>query len=467
MLRINILRIKYAMFAAIVVIMPVNIAYAIDSVARPACSVIGSGKLGLPLAVILAKHFETVTVDINPEIVAAINNRKSPVAEPGLQELLLNSELTATTNIEDAIKRTNVTFIIVPTPSTADGTFTNKYVLDAITKVGAAIAKKDSYHLVSITSTVMPGSTSGVIKAALEQTSGRKIGERLGLTYNPEFIALGDVINGIEHPDMVLIGEPKNNSKAGNLLVDLYSKICPNQPSIMRTSYINAEMAKLALNTYLTMKITYANTLAEICDALPNADAKEITRIIAHDSRISPKFLTPGTPFGGPCLPRDTVAFSAVGKSVGISTDNVNATKIMNERHLDWLVKKISKLANPKKDQIAILGLSYKPGTDVTDASTGIALAHKLIHKGFRVVAYDPLLKNNLGIELQTNLQSCIENANVVVVTTNDKEFYDLKNIALNEKKFPAIVFDCWRMFKTSDMPTASLLHIGTANVHY
>lgn len=429
------------------------------------CSVFGLGKLGSPLAGILAKHFPTIGVDLNPAIVASINAGKAPVQEPGLQELLTGTSLTATLDVEEAILNSNVSFIIVPTPSGSDGKFTNRYILDVLAKIGPVLAKKTSYHLINITSTVMPGSMRNEIKTALELASGKELGEQLGLTYNPEFIALGDVIKGIEQPDMVLIGESESDSADGEVLENIYQSVCPGCKSLVRTSYENAELAKLSLNTFLTMKIAYANTLGEICEAIPNADAAEVTKIIAKDSRISPKFLTPGMPYGGPCLPRDTVAFSAMASSLGIKSAIADATKQVNEQHIEWLVNKIS-AQFPAPAQIAVLGLSYKAGTDVTEASAGLALCLKLSERDYAVQAFDPLIKSpskefaSSKCLLATDLASCVKDSAVIIICTPCKEFLHIKDV-LQEQANVVTIIDCARLFPEQTIEKGDLQFLG------
>jgi UDPglucose 6-dehydrogenase len=173
-------------------------------------SVIGLGKLGAPLAAVFAyKGFEVVAVDINRSYVDAVNAGRAPVDEPRLQELIDASRgrLHATTDASDAVADTDVTFVIVPTPSDANGRFSNAALVSAMESIGAGLRRKDAYHIVVVTSTVMPGSTGGEIRAALERHSGRKVGRTLGLCYNPEFIALGSVIRDMLQPDMILVGE--------------------------------------------------------------------------------------------------------------------------------------------------------------------------------------------------------------------------------------------------------------------
>src|SRR5438477_7472309 len=182
-------------------------------------SVIGLGKLGAPLAAVLASKGHSVTgVDVNRDFVRLLAEGKTPVEEPGLQKLLdqHRARLSATTDFETAISGSDVSFVIVPTPSDSHGGFSNKYVLSAVTAIGQALRKKRDYHVVNVTSTVMPGSTGREIRQALETASGLEVGSTVGLCYNPEFVALGTVIRDMLYPDMILIGE--SDPRAGEVL---------------------------------------------------------------------------------------------------------------------------------------------------------------------------------------------------------------------------------------------------------
>ena len=204
-------------------------------------SVVGLGKLGAPLAAVFAsKGFSVVGTDLNRTFVDAINRGAAPVDEPRLQELIgRNRErLTATTDAVAAVADSDTTFVIVPTPSDTNGVFSNRFLLAAMETVGAGIRRKNGYHLVVITSTTMPGSTGGEIRAALEAHSGRTVGPTLGLCYNPEFIALGSVVRDMLSPDMILIGE--SDSKAGETLERIYEQSCDNKPAIRRMNFVNA-----------------------------------------------------------------------------------------------------------------------------------------------------------------------------------------------------------------------------------
>src|SRR5262245_37775331 len=227
-------------------------------------SIFGLGKLGAPFAACLAaKGFEVIGVDIDDEKIRSVNEGRPPVFEPGLAELMRSSgaRLRATRNCEDAVWNSEVTFILLPTPSEKEGGFSLSHVLPACTRIGSALRRKAAFHLVVLTSTVLPGSTEGEVKRALEENAGAACGERFGLCYSPEFVALGSVIRDLLNPDFVLIGE--SDCSSGDLLVGLYKHFCENNPPVVRMGFVNAEVTKLALNTFVTTKITFANMLAQ------------------------------------------------------------------------------------------------------------------------------------------------------------------------------------------------------------
>ena len=259
--------------------------------------------MGSPIvAVLAAQGYEVVGLDANRVFVEKINSHIAPVEEPGLQELLTEhrARISATTDWAKAIGRTDMTTIIVPTPSGADGAFRNDYVLSVMDEVGRELARKSGYHLVVVNSTTMPGSVGGPIRQRLERASGRKVGPDLGLCYNPEFIALGDVISGLLHPDFILIGE--SDKKAGDLLESVYRKVVGSHANVARMNFVNAELTKISVNTYVTMKISFANMLGEICDHLEGADVSVVADAIGRDTRIGKKYLKPAVGYGGPML---------------------------------------------------------------------------------------------------------------------------------------------------------------------
>jgi UDPglucose 6-dehydrogenase len=220
-------------------------------------SVIGLGKLGAPLAAVFAsKGFRVVGTDASPRR-GVDQCWLSPVDEPGLQSLMDISQgrLVATNDTPAAVAQTDVTFIVVPTPSDSSGRFSNEHVIEAMEAVGQGLRRKNSYHLVILTSTVMPGSTGGALLEVLERASCRTVGQSLGLCYSPEFIALGSVVRGMLRPELLLIGE--SDPRAGELLQGIYARVCDSQPVVRRMNFVNAELAKIAVNTFVTTKISY------------------------------------------------------------------------------------------------------------------------------------------------------------------------------------------------------------------
>ena len=430
-------------------------------------SVVGLGKLGAPLAAVLAsKGFVVIGTDLNPAAVAAINAGRAPVDEPGLQELVSRSagRLSATDDPLSAVSKTDVTFIIVPTPSDATGRFSNEFALQAMATVGEGIGRKREYHLVVMTSTVMPGSTGGELLDALERHSGRAIGPALGLCYNPEFIALGSVVRDMLRPDMVLIGE--SDTRAGDLLESIHRKSCDNEPAVRRMNFVNAELTKIAVNTFVTTKITYANMLSDICDRLPGADVDVVTHALGADSRIGAKYLKGATGYGGPCFPRDNVAFGALARSIGANPDLAEATDRLNRYQIERLLGAVQARMQ-RAGIIGILGLSYKPETAVIEESQGVALADRLLTAGRTVVAYDPkalgAAQSQLGGRLREaqSAEDCVRAADAVVVMTPWPTFRNVEPSAFSRPNGRMTVIDCWRILPAEVREVADLVYVG------
>jgi UDPglucose 6-dehydrogenase len=412
-------------------------------------SIIGLGKLGAPMAAVMAhKGHVVVGVDVNGEYVAAIQQGHAPLKETGLEEMIqANRErLSATTDYEAAVLATDATFIIVPTPSDPDGRFSLRNVMIAAEKIGAALRKKQGWHLVVLSSTVMPGATGGKLLPALEAHSGKKCGEGFGLCYNPEFIALGSVIRDMLNPDMILIGE--SDERSGEILEKLYTGVCDSNPHIRRMNHVNAELTKISVNTFVTTKISYANMLAQVCETLPGADVDVVTSAIGCDSRIGQKYLKGALGYGGPCFPRDNLAFSALARGNGVPPILAEATHQLNQsqapRLAKWILGRL-----PEGGTVGVMGLSYKPNTEVIEESQGLALARHLLSIGVPVVVYDPAAMENARPQLAgkvtfaASAADCARQADVLAITTPWAEF---REISPKEFKPHGTVLDCWRL---------------------
>ena len=455
-------------------------------------SVIGLGKLGCPLvAVFASKGHEVLAVDKNIETVAMLAKGVAPVQETGLQALIdVNRErIFPTTDLESAVINSSVTFVIVPTPSEADGRFSLACVLEVVEGIGAALRRKGETvemfsHLVVVSSTVMPGSMDGVIKLALEEAAAGSNWASGGLCYNPMFVALGSVIRDILRPDLSLIGE--SDPVAGRMLADLWLTVHETMGrSSRRMSFINAELTKLAINGFCTAKISYVNMLAQMCEGLPGADVAVVSAAMGCDSRIGSKCLAPGLGFGGPCFPRDNAALAAIVRTSGASRCTVfmspgppwyaarcrresdhsgecdfgtqeeareafygsmqREVRAVRMAHSDGIMAMAADQTNrlqaarlcakirerlPHGGTVAIVGLSYKPDTPVIDESQGMMLA-RCLAQTHEVFAYDPQAMPNAArllpeVTYTPDLASCVFFADVTVICTPWPEFRNL-----------------------------------------
>jgi len=421
-------------------------------------SVIGLGKLGLPMAALFAqKGFKVIGVDANPEIVKLVNEKKCPIHEPGVPELLSKTkdELLATDEYKYATDTSEASFIVVPTPSEENGAFSTKFVEVAGKEIAENLRKKGDFHLIVLVSTVLPGATTR-LKELLEKGSGKKCGVDFGVCYSPEFIALGSVLRGLSSPDLILIGE--SDPRSGEILSQIYKRVCENDPPIVRTNFYNAELGKILLNAYVTMKISFANMMAEMCETIPGGDVDTVSRILGLDLRIGIKYLSGGLAFGGPCFPRDNRAVAYFAQTIGVDAKLPKTTHEMN-LHQNRRIVELAKnaLGNWEEKKIAILGLTYKPDTNVVEESASLEIAKALLEEGAEVYVYDPAGIDNarrvLGeknIKYSDSIDECLKDAEFCILATPWNEFKNLKpeDFVKNMKK-PALL-DCWRIFDRS-----------------
>jgi UDPglucose 6-dehydrogenase len=413
-------------------------------------SIVGLGKLGAPLAACLAaKGHRVIGVDQRDRSIRLINQGEAPVHEPGLDELMRRTEgrLTATRSLDDAVAQSEATFILVPTPSQTSGAYSLKYVLQVAKGIGSALQHKAGYHLVVLTSTVMPGDTGDKVLPTLEKYSGKRCGPEFGLCYNPEFVALGSVLQNLVRPDFLLIGE--SDPQAGDRLVELYQTVCVNQPPVVRLNFVNAELAKLAVNTFLTTRISFANLLAELCERLEGGDAEAVTAALGRDSRIGPRCLRPALGYGGPCFPRDNAALAYLARRLDVSAALPRATDAVNT----WQVIRLKKLVQANLaagGSVGLLGLAYKPGTNVLESSQGFELAQSLLDNGIPVTVFDPAPIDQTRlrgrVRYAASAADCVRRADTLVIATPCPQFQNLY-AELNRNRRPKFtVIDCWRL---------------------
>jgi UDPglucose 6-dehydrogenase len=352
-------------------------------------SVCGLGKLGACMAATFAQRgFEVLGVDIDPEKVRKVNAGKPPVEEPLLAETIAQAggRFKATLNHREAVD-TDASFFIPPSPSLPDGSFSNEYLLRAMQPIAAAVREQGKKgHLFVCSSTTTPGTMDNVLIPMLEREVGGVCGRDFGVCYNPEFIALGNVVNGLLEPDLVLIGE--SDPQSGAALEELYKKYNRNSPRIARMSIISAELTKISVNSFITMKISFTNQLRMIAETFPKANIHAILEAIGSDSRIGQKYLRAGLSFGGPCFPRDNRLLAYTARQVGLEAPLAEATDQVNERTNLNLVATVQSMLKAG-DTVAVLGLAYKPDTYITEESAGLFLAQHLKRHGHRVLVHD------------------------------------------------------------------------------
>jgi UDPglucose 6-dehydrogenase len=352
-------------------------------------SVCGLGKLGACMAATFAaRGFPVVGVDVDPEKIRRVNAGLPAVDEPLLAETMAEAHdrFNATDDPAEAVA-TDASFFIPPSPSLPDGSFSNEYLLKAMRPIAKAIRKAEKKdHIFVCSSTTTPGAVDGALIPMLEEETGWKCGAEFHVCYNPEFIALGNVINGLLEPDLVLIGE--GDPESGAALEELYRKYTRNKCRIARMSIISAELTKISVNSYITMKISFTNQLRMIAEQFPKADINVILDAIGTDTRIGKKYLRPGLSYGGPCFPRDNRLLSYAARQVGLEAPLAEASNRTNELAKSKLVERAKRLI-PPGDTVLVLGMSYKPDTYITEESAGLHLAQQLKRDGYRVLIHD------------------------------------------------------------------------------
>ena len=422
-------------------------------------SVFGLGKLGLcTAACFAARGHQVMGFDADPKVAAALRARQNPIRETGLDELLAQAwpNLVIGDDPFTMVRDTEISLIVVPTPSLPDGRFSNRAVETVLGAIGPGLRHQDAFHVVDVVSTVMPGTCDEVFRPLLEKLSGKICGRDFGLVYNPEFIALGSVIHNFLNPDLVLIGASDPHS--GNLMRELYRTSCHPQAHLAVMSLINAEITKLSLNCFVTMKISFANELSALCEQVPGAEADVITQALGADSRIGGKCLKGGLGFGGPCFPRDNLAFQAFAREAGYETRLAPQVVKVNQGIPQRLVRLLRRQVRPFSP-IALLGLAYKPETHIVEESQAVMLAQALAKADFTVRVHDPQALDQAREVLGDKVQycpephTCLQDAAAVVLLTNWPLYAHWNWPALARLAAPSpLLLDCWGALRDKDL---------------
>jgi len=395
-------------------------------------SVIGAGYIGLVTAAGCAHDGHSVVcIDTDKSKVDSINQGTSPLYEEGLDELLSHcvgvaGNLKASLEHQD-ILGTDISLICVGTPSNSDGSINLGDVREAARRIGHVLGRKKDYHVVVTRSTVIPGTTTDVIIPLLEKYSGKRVGEHIGVAYNPEFLQEGRALKAFFNPDRIVIGE--FDKKAGDILAGIYQGI--SAPTF-RTDVTTAEMIKYASNAFLATKISFINEIANICHKL-GVDVYQVVKGLSFDYRIGDKFLSAGIGFGGSCLPKDLRALvSASSTKLGYPAPLLRAVLDVNETQGLKIVEIAErKLGDLDGKKFAVLGLAFKPNTDDVRDAPALRVVRVLLEKGASVKAYDPEAMENAkavlppGVEFCNSAGEAIAESDCVLIMTEWDEFRD------------------------------------------
>lgn len=403
-------------------------------------SIFGLGYVGAVCAGCLsARGHEVVGVDVSQTKIDLINNGKSPIVEPGLEELLQQGvktgRLRGTTDVAGAIRDTQVSFICVGTPSKKNGDLSLDYIEGVCREIGFALRDKAERHTVVVRSTVLPGTVKNVVIPIIEDCSGKKAGVDFGVAVNPEFLRESTAIKDYDYPPMTVIGEL--DKAAGDVLETLYREL---DAPIIRKDIEVAEMIKYTCNVWHAAKVTFANEIGNIAKAV-GVDGRDVMDVVCQDHKLnlSKYYMRPGFAFGGSCLPKDVRALNYRATSLDVDAPLIGSLMRSNTGQVQ---KAFDIIAGHDKRRVALLGLSFKAGTDDLRESPLVELAEMLIGKGYDLSIYDRNVEyarvhgaNKDYIEskiphvsslLDSNFDAVVDKADIIVLGNRDELFAPL-----------------------------------------
>ena len=410
-------------------------------------AIFGLGYVGsVSTACLAAAGHDVIGVDVDPRKLTLIRSGRSPVSEPGLDDLLGRmigeGRVTVTEDTGAAVRACDLSLVCVGTPSRRNGSLDTTYLERVISQIGAALAGAARYHVAAVRSTVLPGVLRSQLIPLLEQSSGRRVGVDLGVCVNPEFLREGSAIKDFERPPFTIIGE--TDTRAGDVLLSIYAHL---QAPVHRVAPDEASMVKYASNNFHAVKVAFGNEIGALCQPL-GINGQTVMRIFCEDRdlNLSPRYLRPGFGFGGSCLPKDMRAMTYVAKDQDVETPLLNSVLASNDAHIQRVVDTVLDMG---KRRVALLGLSFKLGSDDLRESPFVRLAEGLIGKGVPLRIYDPdvALGNvfgrnqayiqehlpHIGQLLGGNLDEVIDGADVVIVGKRVADGDTLKTLLRNE----------------------------------
>ena len=425
-------------------------------------TIIGTGYVGLVTGAGLADFGnEVICVDILESKINQLIKGEIPFFEPGLKELIdrnvNENRLSFTTEIEKSVQLSEVIFIAVGTPELSNG----KADLSHVLTVSKVIGENLNFYKVICTKSTVPIGTGEKICKTLNENVKSKVD--FDYVSNPEFLREGSSVKDFLWPDRVVIGAKE--TKAFNILKEVYRPLYVNKTPIMHTNIETAEMIKYASNAFLALKISYINEIANLCDEV-GADVHQVASAMGKDGRISSKFLHPGPGYGGSCFPKDTKALVNIANENGLNLHTIEAAIIANDNQKIVMFKKLKKLLqNHISDKlIGILGLSFKPNTDDIRESSSLEMISSLIREGATVKSYDPIVSNQVknifpDLNCCSSLEECVKDTDAIVIMTDWNVFrsMDLKKVFKIMKK--PVILDTRNILSTYELNNIGFIH--------
>jgi UDPglucose 6-dehydrogenase/GDP-mannose 6-dehydrogenase len=422
-------------------------------------SVVGTGYVGLVSGACFAEiGHDCVCIDVDSSKVDRINRGEPPIHEKDLPALLrrhVGTRLRATTDLHEAVRQSDVTFIAVGTPF--DGQHIDlRFVREAARQIGAALRDKPAYHVVIVKSTVVPGTTDGVVLPEIEKASGKRAGTDFGVGMNPEFLTEGVAVDDFLHPDRIVLGGLDDRT------LDVQRAIYAGfaDTPIVATNNATAEMIKYTSNAVLATMISFANEIGNLCSAIGGVDVADVMRGVhlaryfttplADGSRVTApisSFLWAGCGYGGSCLPKDTKALSAHGAAHGAAMPLLDAVIQTNRAQPDRMVALLeTHFPSLAGLRVALLGLAFKEDTDDVRESPAIPIATRLVERGAHVVGYDPIAQSSgraalpAAVTFADTIEEALENVDAALLITRWSEFHALPQLLANRADAPLLI---------------------------
>jgi UDPglucose 6-dehydrogenase len=418
-------------------------------------AVIGTGYVGLVSGAGISDFgHNVVCADIDKNKIKHLQNGEIPIYEPGLHELVnrnvQSARLLFSSDVNKSIEEADVIFIAVGTPEGENGASD----LTAVLEVARAIGKNLNSYKVICTKSTVPIGTGAEISKIINETSNNSI--EFDYVSNPEFLREGSAVKDFLWPDRVIIGA--SNVRAFDIMKNVYRPLYINETPVIETTIETAELIKYASNAFLSVKISYMNEIANMCDEI-GADVHVVSKAMGIDGRISPKFLHPGPGFGGSCFPKDTKALVSMAEKFGTNLNVVESAITANQLQKERMVKKLFKLLNNdvKGKTIAVLGLAFKAQTDDVRESPSINIIDALINNGANVKAFDPAANDNMkklfeDLDTYMSWEETVKDADCVVIMTEWNEFRGIDLSKLKELVKHPNLLDCRNILKIDDL---------------